>query len=714
MAVDKRNSGGPHWAVGANVGVMIALAIILAGALQYMAYRWSRRADLSSAGVNSLTEGTTSLLRNIESPVTLTSLYFKTDIEDEDQDRYRSAIRDLLNLYRSTNRSKVTVEEINPLKDHQQRKQLFKELIELPKFKEQAAGHIAAIEKFRQETLPQISELMAGELQRIGAFTALGTQDERIIGQVRQLYTSVQRELEAAARDIDDAMASEVPLYSGAVASIQQISATILQILNNVITAGDQITARPGEHSPPVAEFFIDAKVRYSPLVIALTDQQAPLDALGQLSFDEVVRDLRADTGNALLVRTERDARVVSFRDVWPPVDPRMPDSNAFKNRKFQGEQKVTSAILQLTQDKKPAVVFVRYGGQPLLSGGFMPGQPGGLYARMRETLEDANFSVHEWDLAAEDAPPAIEPAPQRTLYVVLRPTPSPPSMPGQPPQTPPFTPQKLAALQKALGENPRAFFIAGFMPGFAMGFGGTAAPYEYADYLRETWGLDVPCNRVLLAAEQIELGKFRFARTHHPLHMVGAQYASDPLTADLGKTPAAFPLVSPLTLPEKAPEGVSVTRLAWLPQSEGLWSVQDVSYYVKQQANEFIVRAPEDFSGEFTFAASAIRGDAKVLVISSSDFAIDEMALAQDMVLTSQGIAVRPRNPGNAALFINGLHWLNDNMQWMNLGTPIDTSTLAVQEGSGAMKFVWALSILILPGLAAAGGLFVWFVRRR
>ena len=35
--------------------------------------------------------------------------------------------------------------------------------------------------------------------------------------------------------------------------------------------------------------------------------------------------------------------------------------------------------------------------------------------------------------------------------------------MPGQPPQPPPFTPQKLEALKGALGESPRAFFIAGF-----------------------------------------------------------------------------------------------------------------------------------------------------------------------------------------------------------------------------------------------------------
>jgi hypothetical protein len=715
MAVDNRNTtSGQHWAVGANVGVMIALAIVLAGALQYMAYRWSSRADLSTSGVNSLTDATASLLGDLDEPVVLTSLYFKTDLEDEDQDRYRSAMWDLLNLYRSTNRSKISVEQINPLQDHEQRKQLFKDLLELPKFKEEAAGHIDVIRTFREEMLPQISELLASELQALEAFTALAGQDDRLVGQVRELYARLQREVEGAARDIADAMASEVPLYGGATGSIRQIGAAMKQVLDDIINVGDQIMPKRDQYSPAVADFFIEASVRYGPLLATLTELPATIDALPQLSFDDVVRDLLADTGNALLVRTSRDACVVPFRSVWPPIDPRMTGSNEFKNRKFQGEQKVTSAILQLTQVEKPAVIFVRHGGPPLLMGGFMPGQPGGAYERMRDTLEDANFSVHEWDLATEDDPPAIDPEPTERLFVVLRPMPSPPSMPGQPPQSPPFTPQKLAVLKAAMGENPKAIFIAGFMPGFAMGISGMAAPYEYADYLRESWGLDAPCDRVLLAMEQFAIGKFRFVRTHYPLHMVACQFADHPMTAELGKTPAAFPLVSPMELVEPAPEGVSLNRLVWLPESEGLWSVQDVSYYVKQQANEYITRAPDDFTGEFLMGAAATTDKGRVVVISSSDFASDEVALAQHMVLTSQGLSVRPRNPGNAALFMNGLHWLNDNIKWMNLGTPIDTSTLAVQEGSGSMKFVWALTVFILPALAMCGGICVWFVRRR
>ncbi|HRX87233.1 MAG TPA: hypothetical protein P5572_19575, partial [Phycisphaerae bacterium] len=601
--------------------------------------------------------------------------------------------------------------EINPLQDHEERKQLFRDLLALPKFKDEAQSHIAEVDKFREDVLPQINQLLDGELQRLAAFTALQGQDERLIGQVKQLYTNLQEDLRSAAQDIADAMASEVPLYSGATGSISQVETTVESMLNNVINVGDQIAAKPADFSPAVADYFTGAKQRYADLLDTLRQQKTRLDALPKLSFDDIVRDLRADTGNALLVLTDKDARVVPFREVWPPRDPRNP-SQSFKDREFQGEQKLTSAILQLTQTEKPAVIFVRHGGQPLLGGGFMPGQPRGAYEKMKDQLEDANFSVHEWDLATENEPPKIDPAPSRKIFVVLRPAAAPPSMPGQPPQSPPFTPQKLEILKKAMGDNPRALFLAGFRPNMQFGMTAMPATYEFNDYLTSTWGIEAPCDRVLLYAEEYEKDKYHFVRA--PLLMTDCRFADVPITKGLSAMRSVFPMVSPLHTPEKAPDGVTTTNLAWLPEDGNIWSVGDISPYVKQQGNEFIVRAPGDYSGDFTIAMSATKGEGKVVVISSDGFATDDVALAPQLVLTSQGLATRPQNPGNAALFVNSLHWLNDNIKWMNLGTPIDASTLTIQDGSTALKVLRVFCVAILPALALCGGIGVWMARRR
>jgi hypothetical protein len=252
MAVDKqeKSSGAGRAWVGANVGLMIGLAIILTVGVQLIGYRWSRRADLTSTGVNSLTPATTALLRDLETPVKLTSLYFKTDIEDEDQNRFRSAVRDLIELYRATNRSQITTQEINPLQDHDERKQLFRDLLALPKFKEEAAGHVAAIENFRDNLLPMIQKLLRDEQQDLERFTTLEGQDDSLINQVRRLFKDLERSVDQASQDIGDALASDVPLYSGAVRSIRQTGGALERGLKNIVDVGSQIAANPAGSRP--------------------------------------------------------------------------------------------------------------------------------------------------------------------------------------------------------------------------------------------------------------------------------------------------------------------------------------------------------------------------------------------------------------------------------------------------------------------------------
>ena len=112
-------------------------------------------------------------------------------------------------------------------------------------------------------------------------------------------------------------------------------------------------------------------------------------------------------------------------------------------------------------------------------------------------------------------------------------------------------------------------------------------------------------------------------------------------------------------------------------------------------------------------FAAAATQEDAKDVVVSARDFCTDEMAFSMQAVLSAQGISLRSRNPGNLTLFVNALHWLNDNESIMNLGQPLDVATLEIAEGPtlSFLKFlVWGL----WPLAAALCGVAAWYVRRR
>ena len=133
-------------------------------------------------------------------------------------------------------------------------------------------------------------------------------------------------------------------------------------------------------------------------------------------------------------------------------------------------------------------------------------------------------ITVEEWDVASSETPPVIDPPPVRTIHVILRPN-QPPQMPmGQPPQQAPFDESHMRTVVNQMGENVRAVFLAGWEP---MGPGLFPAPYPYARYLEETWGVDVDAEVLIL--EAIGTGPGRM----NPLESVSSQLnrsASSPL----------------------------------------------------------------------------------------------------------------------------------------------------------------------------------------
>ena len=122
MAVDKKKQSGSsegRLLVGTNVAVAVVLVAGIVVVVQAIAFQASPRWDMTSSRVNSLSEGTENLLRGLGSNIRLTSLYFETDREEEDQPRYRGAAKNLIDLYEGNNRSRITAVCINPLKDTQ-------------------------------------------------------------------------------------------------------------------------------------------------------------------------------------------------------------------------------------------------------------------------------------------------------------------------------------------------------------------------------------------------------------------------------------------------------------------------------------------------------------------------------------------------------------------------------------------------------------------
>ncbi|MCH8853771.1 MAG: hypothetical protein IID41_14130, partial [Planctomycetes bacterium] len=75
-------------------------------------------------------------------------------------------------------------------------------------------------------------------------------------------------------------------------------------------------------------------------------------------------------------------------------------------------------------------------------------------------------------------------------------------------------------------------------------------------------------------------------------------------------------------------------------------------------------------------------------------------------------GLQVQRRAPGNLALFLNVLHYLDDTLEWLNVASPIDSSQIEITDRQ--LAFWRVLVVGVFPALALMSGGLVWYVRRR
>ncbi len=707
-------SAGRRMKIGSNVIVATLIMLGIVGVVQTIAYAVpGARFDMTSSQINSLGEATENLLRDLDAPITLTSLYFETDLEEKDQQLYRRTIDDLLSLYQSTARSKVTASSINPLSDHEDLAKLRNRLRNKPKFANEIEAYKERIERYTGELDDRMRALVHAEAKAIADLTAApnGQDTAAAVGQIESLLQQWTQETQQAREQIDALTALDNAQYTAATAVLKTLYRDMIKSLQDIANFSRAQLARNENLPQPVVTFLDGAGRRYAELVGELEGESSKLNTLQPLSFDQLMQKL-APNANPIIVETEDNALVVEFSDVWPTMDPNRPGAAQFKDRAFKGEEKLTSAILRATHKEQTAVIFVRYGGMAQVAAAMIPGQAPAPYATMRKQLEDTNFIVDEWDLKSADAPPQLDPAPTRTIYVVLQPASPQPSPTGQPSQEPPFTDSHRQLLLSVLGDNARAIFVAGWYPG---PFGTIPATYEYGEYLKDTWGIEVNTSELLIETINFEPGKYAPPRNTAQLFGMGKLEVGDHIVVSGGQARMLMlPFCAPLVLAESPPEGVSIETLVTLPERDTVWGVKNLQAYQEQlQSNGFMVRNEGDTLGPYTLAVAATKGDAKVVVVSSRTFAVDEVAFARQLAFTSQGMTVRSSNPGNVTLLINSLHWLNDNTSFMNIGKPIDAAVLEIKDES-TRRWIQALTIFAWPALALAFGGITWWTRRR
>ncbi len=724
---------GRQFIVGANVFV----AVVLAGALlvfaNYLAFNFNQKSDWTSTGINSLSEQTRKLMDRLDKKVTLTSLYSTLQVPEAEAEakKFRTAVEDMLELYQAEAPGQVEVEFINPAKDRDKILALIEDLRSKPAYQDEAKKHQELIQDFNGKLAPQILALLQEDLAVLQE-----TLDENSDLQKVREYTIIMRNCQVLSQQLNQVKQSvasltgdELPKYTAAVDAIKGVYEQIKSALSEGgkwMAKVDAWTKQNKVDPPKNVDFFKNAPQRYEPIIEEIQAQLDKAKDLPTLKLEELDRQIQPDT---VIVETEEEARVIGFDEMWPPLRRGQfgqAQGSRFEDRRNAGEAEISSAVLQLTQKKQAAVVFVRHGGQPLFFGGMMMGGGQAPYGAAKERLEKANFLVKEWDVATKKEPPEFEEdkQPDRTIWVLLKPEAAQPpqNMPPQMRQRPKmFGPQEQAAVERAMGSDPRVMLVAGWVPPPRNPMMMASPPnYEYNDWLKTQWGVEVQFSYPVLQGMSFEPGKLRFNR--NPFQITEYSLTDHPITEPLKGLQGALPEAAPLKRTDKPVDGVELTDLILVPERDTIWAESDINKLGQQyQKNTFVVIDKSDLTGPFALGLAGVKtreGEtaSKMVLISSRSFATDQVANSRALVQMGNRMMLALANPANMDLFVNAIQWLNDNEG--QIGKGIETRDIPrlheLEKDSTGYTVSWIVAVIVWPLLALAAGVGVWFVRRR
>ena len=709
---------------GLNVALTILLVIALAGFAVWAAGNYGGRVDLTRSGVNSLSPRTTQLLAGLDENVTITGLYTMALKEVRPfAAKHKRRVNDLLDLYETAGHGKVSTSMIDASENPAQVTALLTRLKDKPAYKDEAKPHAEALEAFPALSA-KLAELMQSELNQLdelrssdpalSSVAALGIVDRNLRLMIHQAQTTEE--------DVKTLLQDEIPRYGRAVEVVRDYLGQVKSILQDTFdwmkTKG---AATPGIQ-PATKQFFTQAPQRYTPQMGLLQDLLGKVEGLGAVKLEDVVETL--NRGQTVLVETAQAAVVLREDEVWPwrtnQNAPPPPDDDP---RDFSGEQAISSAILKLTQKTKTAVVFTRFGGQPLLTAppptNPMMQTPQAPFQQLNELLDKQNFITQEWDVQAEPAPPKIEEA-SRVIYVVFPPEAPPQQNPMRPAPTPKISAEQKQKIFDAVKESAMAIFLTPWQPPSSP-YMPTPEKYEFSDYLKSTWGIVVDDTHLTLQFTANPQRQDLLVPLSRNL-MVDSNafhYTDHPIGAPLKGLPAGFQMAAPLHIctGDEVPANVTIKPIVELNDTQDVWAISNLRRINEDlQKNQGTKRYDDDIAAPFPLAIAAIDAEGRKLVVFASEgFISDAVTNMAQMVMVGGGLRLAKLYPGNQDLFINSLHWLTGNADRIAVGAQqSDVPRLDKLEEGTTLTLTRVFLVGIWPATALLIGAGVWLLRRR
>ncbi|HEV2294983.1 MAG TPA: Gldg family protein [Tepidisphaeraceae bacterium] len=701
---------------GANVVLASVVVILLAIILTYLAQRTNQRLDTTASGLYSLKPQTVNIIRDNKQKIKLVSLYARNTTapgaQPTDETDYAQVVDDLLDEYRRKGRN-IEVESIDPIANPTKVDDLINEVMnkyggEVAKYREVVDAHKDVYEQVRTLTAQQLEKVnalsmdsLAGNESAQGVSLAMFTVQE-FPQLLKQSETQIKRRLEM-----------KPPDYKGATASIERTMDALSQMTGQIV---DNFTkAKDDPKVPePVRQYMTASLPTYAQIKKIADEQVAKIRGLGELKLDDLRQKLREQ--NAILVMGENDMRSLSAEQVWKRNDEELrrlrPGEEVTAKAKFSGEQQITSAILSLTAEKKPKVVFVRPGGGPLTESSFFQQGP---FSRVADRLREYNFEVLEKDLSGSWAmqaqmqgrPAAPEPSDEEikdAVWIVL----SIPTQGGPMGPTPPIAPR----VAQHLKEGGSAMFL--FFP--------------QSDDMHEAlaeWGIEVQTGAMVvhepIPSQGGPSGDFIEDAQRIPYIFVVNNYADHPITKPLQSLD--FLMLQMLPVKTRSAAGYDANPLLAAPS--GAWGESNIEAAMRSEPIQLdppkqadsTPGSGGDIPGPLFVAAASEKqgGGGRVVAIGGLQVFINGIIDEPDRkLLARERPIIVSRFPGNAELFANSVFWLA-KMEPLIAISPAAMEVSRIKPMSEGTLKAWRIGALLvgLPGLVIAAGAFVWFARR-
>jgi len=670
---------------GLNVAVSVAAVLVLVVLINWIAYRQFVRFDLTATRNYSLSPQTLKVLQNLEGSYQIVTLFSRSG-EHVDQ------ALDLVEEYQRY-APQLTVQHIDPVRDLGHMETFYRNLRD--RYQDQLES-LDQIIREGQKALDQIGEVVSelqNPLRLLLEQPAWADEDLKQFTQsVAQAFGRFASDIDVVDQQIEQMRNSPLPRYSQGITMLlnllvefdQKVFAVVIDRFTSAVDSGSSVAA--------VADQMLAVTDRLQRARADMTQVISKLEDAGTVDdYDKLVGQL--ESPDAVVMIGPHQVRIVALNEMLRQAesDPSRPGSSPRLG--FQGEEKLTSALIDMGLEHRPMVVFVNAGQYQALGAR-------GIFEQVAQRLRNVNFQVEQWSPIPQRGPmgQTIAPGPppegdsgQKVVWVIL---------PADPPN--PMNPmagggaqQAADLLEQRLEAGHAALVMVSMMPTMSQ-FGGGNPIVEKLP----PWGISPQTDRLIL--RQVVLPDHQHQTSPQ---LLIEQWPSDmPITRALAGVQGLFVHASPLVLGSGEGQQVSVWPLVQV-SGEDLWTQRNPDLASNPKLD------PATAGGPFVIAAASQRDGKRLVVVADPAWASDQITTAGPRGLPAEifGAAF----PANAELFVNSIYWLASLDHLIAASARTQDIRRTGPMSRAYMESLYWFLLLGMPIVVILAGVGVWFRRR-